>query len=352
MEIEHELVLTELPFDQYQRYKVVEDIAATIKDLTGRERLKVLDVGGSPGLIEDFLPGDDTIVLDILRCDRRRPELVEEPNPSAVLRTGFVQGDGRAAPFGDGSFDLVTCLDTLEHVPRESREALVLELLRVSRDFMVIIAPFADENVQLAEQILDEFIRQTLKVEHEQLKEHLAYGLPRQGHIVQLLEEEGVLYIDFPSGYLYNWLIMMIVKHYLLSLPGLEQGHRMVDKFYNLNFSEDDHKAPSYRHVLVVSKRGDGEALDRIRDGFALVTEASADENLLKLELFQALMKLLDLRTATRLEELQRQLSAKEEHIAHLEQELADLRDLLERIKRGRVMRVMNAIQQFVERGE
>ncbi|MFQ5797012.1 MAG: class I SAM-dependent methyltransferase, partial [Candidatus Bipolaricaulia bacterium] len=169
MEIERELVLTELPFDQYQRYKVVEDIATTIKDLTGRERLKVLDVGGSPGLIGDFLPSDDTIVLDILRCDR--------PNS--------VQGDGRDAPFGDGSFDLVTCLDTLEHVPRESRKALVLELLRVSRDFIIIIAPFADENVELAEQILNEFIRQTLKAEHEQLKEHLAYGLPRLGDIVQ-----------------------------------------------------------------------------------------------------------------------------------------------------------------------
>ena len=337
MEMEHKLVLTELPFDQYQRYRVVEDIAAIIKDLTGRGRLKVLDVGGSPGLIGDFLPGDDTIVLDILPCDR--------PNPSAVLRTGFVQGDGRAAPFGDGSFDLVTCLDTLEHVPRESREALILDLLRVSRDFIVIIAPFADENVQLAEQILDEFIRQTLKAEHEQLKEHLTYGLPRLGDIVQLLEEEGVLYIDFPSGYLYNWLIMMVIKHYLLSLPGLELAHQMVDKFYNLNFSEDDHKAPSYRRVLVISKGCDGKALDRIRDGFAQVTEASTNENLLKLGLFQALMTLLDLRTANR-------VSAMEEHIAHLEQELADLRDLLERIKRGRVMRVMNAIQQFVGRGE
>lgn len=336
MEIGRDLVLTELPFDQYQRYRVVEDIAATVKDLTGRERLKILDVGGSPGLIGDFLPSDDTIILDILRCDR--------PN--------FVQGDGRAAPFSNGSFDLVTCLDTLEHVPRESREALVLELLRVSRNFVVIIAPFADENVHLAEQILYEFIRQTLKAEHEQLKEHLAYGLPRLRDIVQLLEEEGVLYIDFPSGYLYNWLIMMVVKHYLLSLPGLEQGHRMVDKFYNLNFSENDHKAPSYRRVLVVSKQGNGEALSRIRDGFAQVTETSDDENLLKLELFQALMMLLDLRTANRLEELQRQLSAKEEHIAHLEQELAGLRDLLERIKQGRVMRFMNTIQKFVGRGE
>jgi hypothetical protein len=40
--------LYELPFDQFQRYKVVEEVADVARK---RKPLRVLDVGGHPGLI-------------------------------------------------------------------------------------------------------------------------------------------------------------------------------------------------------------------------------------------------------------------------------------------------------------
>jgi len=299
--------LMELPFDQYQRYKAVEEITAIIKGTLRKGGLRVLDVGGSPGLIADFLPHDYTLVLD--------PQPCAKPN--------YVRGDGNALPFADESFDLVTCLDTLEHIPREKREGFTEELFRVADDFVVITAPFADYNVQLAEQILYEFIRYVLKVEHEQLKEHIEYGLPRLGDSIEFLNRRGIVFIDLPSGYLYNWLIMMVIKHFFLSMPGLELAHRMIDEFYNLNFSEDDYKAPSYRHILVASKRGHEEVLEEIKSEFTSVGETTASENLLKLELFQALLNIINLKVANR--------------IANLERELA-------MIKQGRFMRIFMRI--------
>jgi len=46
----------EQPFDQYQRYKMVEELVGLIRcKRSGGRRLKVLDVGAHPGFIADFL---------------------------------------------------------------------------------------------------------------------------------------------------------------------------------------------------------------------------------------------------------------------------------------------------------
>ncbi|MFQ5354296.1 MAG: hypothetical protein ACE5DR_05055 [Thermodesulfobacteriota bacterium] len=46
-----------LPFDQYQRYRVIKDAIDAVR--TNKGPLKILDVGGSPGTLLDFLPDDD-----------------------------------------------------------------------------------------------------------------------------------------------------------------------------------------------------------------------------------------------------------------------------------------------------
>lgn len=46
-------------------------------------------------------------------------------------RLSMVQGDARTLPFAEASFDSVTCLDVLEHIPRP--EEAVRELARVLR---------------------------------------------------------------------------------------------------------------------------------------------------------------------------------------------------------------------------
>ena len=55
--------LLELPFDQYQRYRLVADILKEVRP-KGR-RLSILDVGGRTALLRQFLPKDDVTAVDL-----------------------------------------------------------------------------------------------------------------------------------------------------------------------------------------------------------------------------------------------------------------------------------------------
>ena len=87
----------DLPFDQYQRYRLVMDL---LDEVRGDARtLRILDVGGRTALLRSFLPDDEVVLVDV--------EASDEP--------GLVLGDGSALPFADGAFDAVLAFDTLEH---------------------------------------------------------------------------------------------------------------------------------------------------------------------------------------------------------------------------------------------
>lgn len=231
----------ELPFDQYQRYKMVEELVGLIRD--GR-RLRVLDVGGHPGFISVFLPEDDTFVLDTL--------------PPEGLN--YVQGDGARLPFKDDSFDLVVSIDTLEHIPSDQRSGFLEEQLRTSRNYVLLAAPFEDENISLAEQIVNEFFIKKIGHPNESLEEHFANGLPRLGETLSFFDENGVQHLEIPNGYLYNWLVMMMALPAAQAQPDSTELVAMINRFYNQNLYVSDNRKPCYRTVILASKQ---HSLDR-----------------------------------------------------------------------------------------
>src|SRR5215813_1121275 len=103
--------LLSLPFDQYGRMRIAQNVALTLYTEIakhadrgeGQYRLRVLDVGGYPGTLRHFLNPDffELLVLDVVPDDGSIP--------------GYVQGSGMELPYADGEFDLVFSLDTLEH---------------------------------------------------------------------------------------------------------------------------------------------------------------------------------------------------------------------------------------------
>ncbi len=108
----------QLPFDQYQRYRLVADLLGALR---GKHKpLEVLDVGGRTALLRGFLTKDHITLVDIESSAER----------------DLVLGDGTRLPFRDKSFDVVAAFDTLEHVPPQLRTAFVSECARVSRGTM------------------------------------------------------------------------------------------------------------------------------------------------------------------------------------------------------------------------
>jgi len=220
---------------------MVEELVELIRD--GR-RLRILDVGGHPGFISVVLPEDDTFVLDIL--------------PPEGLNS--VQGDGARLPFKDDSFDLVVSVDTLEHIPSGQKIRFLEEQLRASRDYVLLAAPFEDENISLAEQIVNEFFIKKTGHPNDSLEEHFANGLPRLSETLSFFDENGVQHLEVPNGYLYNWLIMMMALPAAQALPDSEELVAMINRFYNQNLYVSDNRKPCYRTVILASKQ---RSLDR-----------------------------------------------------------------------------------------
>ncbi|HEX6289871.1 MAG TPA: methyltransferase domain-containing protein [Herpetosiphonaceae bacterium] len=235
----------EMPFDQFGRYHMLREAVDACREPLGAPRLTILDVGGfyedhgQPTLpLKRFLPADSVTVLDVVECDL----------------PGYVKGDGTALRFDDASFDLVVSADTLEHIPQSARTAFWQELLRVARHGVILLAPFGTPEVEAAEALLFEYIRVELRAEHQQLKEHRDYGLPRLEEWLDLLDREGVAARAYPTGYLHAWLGMMLIKHLLLRVdPGIT-AQRLLDSYYNRSFFPTERRDPAYRHLIIAEK--------------------------------------------------------------------------------------------------
>lgn len=340
--------LLNIPFDQYQRYRVLKDIAEIIKNQTGNRDLKILDVGGhsttmegKPWLpIKEFLPEDKTSVVDIPVCDI----------------PAYIRGSGDKLPFKKDSFDIVTCQDVLEHIPAEKREEFIQNLIETGKDYIIIGCPFYSENSALSEKIFFEYIKNKIGGEHHHLKEHITNGLPKIEDIEQILNRKRLEFSIIPSGYIYNWLLMNLIKVYISSIPDSLKLHTMIDRFYNMNFYESDQREPTYRHIFVISKKKDTVILKMVSKKFEELREKYKYFSLEKADFsqLQLLLNLGNLENQNKISKLNaiiyereiiirnlnKTVHDKENHIKNLEMELGN-------IKGSKLWTILNAMRKL-----
>ena len=228
-----------LPFDQYQRYRLVADLLEHLRGVRGVP-LEVLDVGGRTALLRRFLLRDRIRLVDM----------------EASKEEDLVLGDGGHLPFRDASFDVVTAFDTLEHVPPERREAFVAECARVARRWVVLAGPFHSPRVAEAEELLERFLLEKLGVEHRYLGEHRSHGLPDRGAVEAQLAELGARVTRLGHGNLDRWLVLMCASMYMDDDPALRGLARAFHRFYNASLYASDHAEPVYRHVVLAAFDG------------------------------------------------------------------------------------------------
>ena len=230
--------------DQYQRYAVLKGF---LEVFYSGENIRVLDVGGASPDREGkqhWLPikkiwAGASYALDKTFC---REE-------------DFIQAEGTQLPFKKDSFNVVSALDVLEHIPRSQREVFLKELCRISRDIIAVSFPFKNKSIEYVDDILFHQIKKLYRAEHFQLKEHRDLGLPdvkKTGDILRSLARSGA---GFYYGSLKNWLLLQSLKNGFLLKEGSAEIHSILDRFFLTQTSKHESKAPYSRHFWFFSKK-------------------------------------------------------------------------------------------------
>jgi hypothetical protein len=137
-------------------------VTSKIKELN-LENSRILDVGGATGdniLRSQFGYNVDT--LDVL------------PNADIVCSATEI-------PLGSDSYDLVTCIDMLEHVPKEIRQRIIDEMIRVAKFAVLIVAPQDSSANRLAEDLVLSYTKSMF------VRQHKEHGLLNTEETLKLL---------------------------------------------------------------------------------------------------------------------------------------------------------------------
>lgn len=318
------------PIDQFQRYQLT---ASLVRSLGVPPGARILDVGGAPGPVEDFLPDYEVVVTDLDGDHAGR----------------YVVADGSRLPFADRAFAAVVSLDTLEHVPPDRRAPFLSEALRVAEHAVVLSAPFASPDVVLAEKALREFISLRLSPTFPTavwLQEHEDNGLPVLQETVASLGAGDWSSTSLASGYLPHWLATMVVDHELLAtgLPQLDRLHA----YYNSEVSPTDAREPAYRHIVAAARHRSAEQVQAAVDALKSTGDVTAGRAGVLAMASSLMARRVDgsVRSATdeqvsaaeaRVVDLSRELADRDAHLLELRQQLDQMRlDAAERDRQHR----------------
>jgi 2-polyprenyl-3-methyl-5-hydroxy-6-metoxy-1,4-benzoquinol methylase len=136
----------ELRLHRFKRSMELPRVQKVLGILKGLQPTNLLDIGTGRGVflwpLLDALP--DLPVMCVDRLDYRAADL-QAMHTGGITRLDVLHGDVTALPFADHSFDVVTMLEVLEHIP-ESGKALA-EVCRVAQHFVLFSVPSkADDN--------------------------------------------------------------------------------------------------------------------------------------------------------------------------------------------------------------
>jgi len=121
------------PVQRYLLRRFHRQIASLLKT-TGAER--ILDAGCGEGFVVSYLlQGNDGLAITGIDCSPEAVEMARQMVPGVLLEVG----DLREMPYSDDSFDLVMCLEVLEHLPDPHKG--LRELRRVTSAHCLVSVP-------------------------------------------------------------------------------------------------------------------------------------------------------------------------------------------------------------------
>lgn len=230
-------------YDQYQRYAVLKEF---LEIFYSGKKIKVLDVGGlSPDregrsfwLPIKHIHSGESYTIDL----------------TFHAEKDYIQGNGEFLPFKDKSFDVVTAMDTVEHIAQENRSQFLAELCRVSCGSILLSAPFQDKNIIQAEKLLSNQIQTQYGVLQQQLKEHAEHGLPQIEALSQMLDPLTQSNTGFSYGSLQTWIFNQTIKNCFIIGKNVGKIQSLLDRWMASKFMPSEFDAPFSRHFWIGSK--------------------------------------------------------------------------------------------------
>jgi hypothetical protein len=156
-------------------------------------RPKILEVGSGSLGIGPYLKRE-LVGIDI---DFSGPDW---PQMTKVIATG------KSLPFRNKSFDIVICTDTLEHIPPHLRQRVTAELLRVTRNDLILAFPAGNLAAKQDRQ-LDRLYRRRFGQPFPFLTEHIRYGLPDTNQVKTWLKPARITTFSAHNLKLRRWFM-------------------------------------------------------------------------------------------------------------------------------------------------
>ena len=230
----------DLPFDLYTRNFLISKLVNAVKD--NKDKLKILDVSGKGGQLKDFLKEDEYYILDLMKNERNGKNHIIWDVRDAVLK--------------NKSFDVVISSDLYDHITPKDRLKTVSELLRLSKNFVILGAPFYSKEVEDAEKKANDFSIKNAGEPHPLLKAHIKNGLPLRDELEAFLIEKGYEFYIIETNNISNWLLLQFFIFYAYNYGIPPEKVSKVYRYYNENFVElGDFLEPTYRKIYLIGER-------------------------------------------------------------------------------------------------
>ncbi len=233
-----------LPFDQYSRQRIVSSlIDKSLRPLSNKKMLNIIDLGGHKGKTTEFQPNDNVTILDVFDESYKN----------------YIKGDATKTSFKDGVFDIACSFDVFEHIPRKKRQAFVNEALRISKYGVFLAMPVdVDNKVSSAEIMLNNFHKTLFSTDHRWLKEHIDYRIPNKEEVKRIALTSGADCVSISSNQIGDWQLLQMLIFSAANNPYITEDVNAINAWYNKNIdSLDSGVDVGYRQIFFISKHDD-----------------------------------------------------------------------------------------------
>ena len=136
----------ELPLHYFKRTMPLARVQWALGVLRGLQPVSILDIGSGRGtFLWPLLDAFPFLPVTAVDADPRRAELLTAVQAGGLERLDVRQVDATALSFPDASFDVVTMLEVLEHIP-DAQTALAEAVRLCQRALLITVPSRPDDN--------------------------------------------------------------------------------------------------------------------------------------------------------------------------------------------------------------